>query len=264
MTTHVKPMRLAEYDAEFARFPLIAQPKLDGFHCGAAVENGVWVLRSVSGIVFPLPHLTAALAASCIDRSALLDGQLYIHGCPLERLQSLISARSELVEFWIFDRVNGDTAGARLGWVFGMSDCLRAPLHALRHKYVRNRKQVDDLHASTVAAGYEGLVLRTPTGVYVQGARGWDALKLKTWNDAEFRVVAIEPGAGAQAHLYHLTVRNDIDDTTFTVLASEIIKDPATVVGQLLTCRFCGRTRRGLPRSAVAMRLRPAFDVVGA
>lgn len=254
--TAPKPMIAADHlgggDVEF---PLLVQPKLDGFRCLARRERAGWMLYSRSGKVLDLPHITSVLSQDAW-LGLTLDGELYIHGRSFQWLTSAIRQRTTDVEFHVFDGfVEGNDqipAAERLAALGTFQ--FTGPVKRLAHHVITFQHQLDQLYTETLAAGYEGLILRDPTAAY-EHKLTWAMQKLKPHYDSEFLVVGWRVAKNAP-HLVVLNVRNDITAATFDVCFPGILHDPCEAIGQMLTCRFSGRTDGLLPRHAVAVRFR--------
>jgi DNA ligase-1 len=104
----------------------------------------------------------------------------------------------------------------------------------------------------------EGLVLHRGDLPYRAG-RGVGLLKVKPYEDAEARVVAIHPGHGRLEHLMGSIEVRTPDGRRFSLGSGFSDDDRAhpPPVGSWVTYRFNGRTRNGLPRFARFLRRRP-------
>jgi len=131
-----------------------------------------------------------------------LDGELWIARRQFQRTVSIVR-RQDGTELWrevrfvIFDTPAHDGKfRARLKLVESIVK-KNAPPYALAHEHSRCRG-VDHLReelSRIEALGGEGLMLRQPASKYEAG-RSLTLLKVKTFRDAEARVIAYEPGAG--------------------------------------------------------------------
>ncbi len=256
MIAPILPQRVADYDADVVKFPVLVQPKLDGFRCVARYEDGQWVLRSKTGHALRLPHLSAALADQPIGGP--LDGELYLHGASFQQIQSMVPRADRALQFHVFDVITRAPTAARLACLPLLCGPLIKPV---LHQTALSHGDVDRLLAATLAAGYEGLILRDPTASYEPGKCTWGLTRLKPSADAEFVVAGHRAATGRNAHLRVLTCDNDLNDDTFDVLCQEVLLDPDAVIGQTLTVRFNGRTSGGLPRHASFLRFRPVYDL---
>ncbi|WP_312346520.1 DNA ligase [Stenotrophomonas acidaminiphila] len=108
-----------------------------------------------------------------------------------------------------------------------------------------------------VAAGGEGLMLHHQDNHYIAG-RSSGLLKLKSWNDADARVVAHLPGKGKYAGLLGALLVERADGARFRIGSgfkdAQRMAPPA--IGSLVTYRYNGFTRNGLPRFARFLRVR--------
>ncbi len=105
--------------------------------------------------------------------------------------------------------------------------------------------------------GAEGLMLYRGEGLY-QARRSHDLLKLKGYEDAEARVIGILPGKGKyQGMLGALLVENS-DGVQFKVGTgfTDAERKVPPQVGTIITYRFNGKTRKGIPRFARFERIR--------
>ena len=123
---------------------------------------------------------------------------------------------------------------------------------------VANAAQLDTALKRVLDAGGEGLVLHRGDARY-QAGRGVGLFKLKPYEDAEARVVAIRPGKGRlQGRMGAIEVRTP-DGLQFALGSgfSDADRADPPPVGSWVTYRFNGRTQRGLPRFARFLRRRP-------
>jgi hypothetical protein len=125
---------------------------------------------------------------------------MYIHR---EHLQDIMSATkkqndlTELLKFYIFDfpNVPGDYY-TRCGYAYNLItnskvEALSMPL--VRVDTASSHEELDALHASVTANGYEGLIIRNHTGLYKYNTRSLDVFKYKTTMDEEFKIIAVTP-----------------------------------------------------------------------
>jgi DNA ligase-1 len=108
--------------------------------------------------------------------------------------------------------------------------------------------------------GGEGLVLHRGDALYAAG-RGVGLLKLKPYEDAEARVVAINPGHGRLAGRMGSIVVRTPDGHRFAIGSgfSDADRSDPPPVGSWVTYQFNGLTNSGLPRFARFLRRRPGF-----
>ena len=109
-------------------------------------------------------------------------------------------------------------------------------------------------------AGAEGLMLHQQDALYKTG-RSADLLKLKTYQDTEAEVIGYRPGKGKYQGMVGALIVKMPDGKTFAIgsgLTDELRQTPPPI-GSVVTYRYNGLTKHGLPRFARFLRLRQAF-----
>ena len=172
----------------------LVQPKLDGHR--ALYKDGMLYSRQ-GKVLENMDHILAAIGM-CDLKNHHLDGELYIHGMPLQEVSRLIKKwrpESILVEYHIYDIVGEGHYGERCGPLnelhHGLLDPVLQPVETI---VVNNMKMVDEFHEKYRAQGYEGTMLRHGKTPYRDGKRCSGLLKIKQFHDAEFKVVGYEEG----------------------------------------------------------------------
>jgi DNA ligase-1 len=117
-------------------------------------------------------------------------------------------------------------------------------------------KMLDDI----VEKGGEGLMLHRADSLYHSG-RSDDLLKLKPWQDAEATVIKILPGKGKFKGMMGALLVTDKMGREFRIgtgFSDEMRQNPPEV-GTVITYKFTGTTKKGLPRFASFLRVRQQF-----
>ncbi|MBS0383662.1 MAG: DNA ligase [Proteobacteria bacterium] len=129
---------------------------------------------------------------------------------------------------------------------------------AIPQFHVANEAQLHAELERVLAKGGEGLVLHNGDARYAAG-RGVGLLKVKPFEDAEAKVVAIKPGSGRLAGMMGSIEVVTPDGRRFSIGSgfSDADRTDPPPVGAWVTYRFNGLTNRGLPRFARFLRLRP-------
>lgn len=194
-----KPMLSATVDdATKLRFPLLASNKLDGVR--AIVRNGVLVSRNLKPI--PNHHVQQLFGRSELEG---LDGEL-IMGDPADpaafRLTSsaVMSHEGEpAVTFYVFDLVIPDpdlTFSARLAILQAkLKELKRRDVKLLDQATVHGQDELDAFETLSLDRGYEGVMLRSASGLYKHGRSTFKEhglMKLKRFADAEAKVLGFE------------------------------------------------------------------------
>lgn len=108
-----------------------------------------------------------------------------------------------------------------------------------------------------VAAGGEGLMLHR-ADTYYHGRRSDDLLKLKTYDDAEARVIGYAPGSGKYRGAAGALIVERPDGRRFRIgsgLTDALRREPPPL-GSWVTYRYNGSTGDGLPRFPRYVRIR--------
>jgi DNA ligase-1 len=108
--------------------------------------------------------------------------------------------------------------------------------------------------------GGEGMMLRKPDSPYTVG-RSYDSLKVKTHEDTEATVIRHLPGSGRNAgRLGSLLVElpNGIQFAIGTGF-SDKERDNSPPVGSIITFKYYGFYKSGIPRFASFLRVREEF-----
>jgi DNA ligase-1 len=263
------------YMTQAVKFPVDVQPKLDGLRCIVSADD--LILRNRGGKTYRLPHIAEQLAL-ILPAGMIADGELYIHGVPLQAIVSLVTrqqSRTRTVEFHIFDLLAGDRRAR--AWRDRRTD-----LKALEERvaiigcnairFVKTttatcREDVDHIHDAFVAAGYEGAILRALDAPYATGARGAALLKYKRFEDVEFEIVGAVSARGTDTgcvvwqcatvtgRIFEVVPAWPDDERRHAFMKAE------SFIGRMLTVTFCGRTVAGVPRCATGIAVRVAEDM---
>jgi DNA ligase-1 len=129
---------------------------------------------------------------------------------------------------------------------------------AIRQFHVADEAQLRTALRRVLDKGGEGLVLHRGDAPYRAG-RGVGLLKLKPYEDAEARVVAIRPGEGRLKGMMGSIEVCTPDGRRFAIGSgfSDEQRAHPPPVGSWVTYRFNGLTRSGLPRFVRFLRMRP-------
>ena len=178
---------LEDTDLSKLRFPLIASPKLDGLR--ASVQNG----QLLSSTLKLIPNLYLQKKFGKPEFEGL-DGEL-IEGepntDPFNRTTSAcmsIDGEPDGVRLWVFDKFMTDTDYEHrlleaLGQVVLYGDVAANPF-----TIVNNLAGLRKFEAECIAEGYEGMMMRKPTGLYKQGRSTMSdqgLLRRKPFSDGE-------------------------------------------------------------------------------
>jgi ATP-dependent DNA ligase len=221
----MKPMLAHVYeDKRWVGGPCWLQPKFNGVR--ALYQAGCFQSRDEHP--WPkgfLKHLTDPLQAMFPDKRTILDGELYVHGWKLQRINQAVAVNATVrgqtadtleVSYYVFDAVSfGKPFFVRFNEVEGTIRQLQHPkIHAATTVQPPNREWVEQFYAHTVSDGFEGIMYRVGLCPYTvpkqpkenskgflsdKNNRVWHLLKRKSWMDEEFFCIGVEEGEGKRA-----------------------------------------------------------------
>ncbi len=199
MTTITKPMLASKCgDPQALPFPVLATPKLDGIRC--LKVGGRALTRSFKPV--SNRFVRGWIEANLPDG---VDGELVLRGGTFSETTSAIGARDGEPDFvfHVFDMVVEGLSQpyahrmANLGYWKITSDHVVKVLPV----EIRNLAELEAFEEQCLAAGYEGVMVRTPDSPYKCGRsterEAW-LLKIKRFEDAEAVVLATYEGMSNQ------------------------------------------------------------------
>ena len=246
-------------------FPCDVSPKLDGVRCIATVINDEVTLHSRGGKTYDCPEhirreLIVTARKSHIER---FDGELYIHGLPLQDIISAVkkpNMNTLRLEFHIFDiPVQRTSWLERKNSLEVVKQACRLPLKVVSNVTVNNEDAARIFLTKYMNEGYEGLMLRNHRGVYEFNHRSPNLQKWKLMNDAEALVISVEEDlngegvltsrmAGTKDKFFKCKMKGDHD---FRLFANQ-----KGLVGQWITYKYQALTNDGLPQFPVGLYVR--------
>lgn len=262
----IKPMLAVSYNEDKIVFPCIVQPKFDGTRC-LLISNskGVSIL-SRKGKPYNIPHLKK-WAEEHIDLLPL-DGELYNHKeLTFQEIVSAVkkvSPITEKIKYVVYDRPESGFINFER-WRTLLKDFedspKDSPVYISDCEYCANMDDIKRYHAKCVSEGYEGVIIRNYTGEYEFGFRSNDLIKLKMFDDAEFKIIGVEEATGRDSGTAVFVC--ECEGGIFRAkpqgtreLRSQYFSERTKIVGKMVTVQYQGLSDSGIPRfpSAVAIR----------
>lgn len=275
LATPFLPMLAKPFDEhpDKVKFPCFIQPKLDGIRCMAYWVGDELVLMSRGGKPLNVPHIQASLATS-LKKNGVLDGELYIHGKNFQEITRLVKKvrpESETLQYHVYDAFFIDQESADYSERQLVASVLvgyKNPVVKLVKNYVAH--DFDDIqkyHAELESKGYEGIMIRNSIGGYKLKHRSTDLLKLKSFFDAEYKVIDHKIGSGRFEGV-PIWICETEDGKTFDVVRKGTMEEKAddlanvdSYIGQWLTVRYPNLTEEGKPRFPVGHGFRMPEDM---
>ena len=286
------PMLAHKYDEKKHSGAFYCQRKLDGVRCISRWENDKVVLYSRQGKVYDVKHISDELE-KVLGKDDVFDGELYVFGMPLQSQISLVKKpqpESLKIKYWVYDMpvVDGNDSlgfGDRqesLGKIFddyyeqfleGFSfdeivswqpeQDNRTNLVEVDTYVLKSTDSVNYYLEKFVSEGFEGAILRGINSEYLWGYRSNELLKVKKFQDAEFKIVDIIEGEGKMTGHAIFVCQNDLTDATFKAVPKMTMQERAYIwnnrseyIGKDVTVKFFDRTEDNIPRFPVAIAVR--------
>jgi DNA ligase 1 len=206
----VKPMLAYLFDDHKHKIDwkrgVLVQPKLNGLRCNGYYRDGHFVLMSRQKKEWEFlneirAELESLFLSGKIDQNIITDGEIYVHGISRQILTSWSkkrqpeTARLELHLYDVFspevpDWIQED----REAFLVQIQETPRVKI--VKSVLCHSEAEVMAVYQRYLEEGYEGAVVRTLDNVYTMDHRSDQLLKVKPWQDGEFRVVGFKEGRG--------------------------------------------------------------------
>jgi len=263
------PMLAHDYNkrAKSIKFPCFVQRKFDGTRCVGMPGKGLF---SRNRKTYPhLEHIAAEL--NKLPPSIVLDGELYSDTLTFQEIVSLVKQetlkkgaeeKQLQIKFHIYDLINEmpyEQRYANLQILFNKYKFKNLVL--VKTDTCESEERMKELHATYVAEGFEGIMLRNKTGLY-KNSRSADLQKYKEFFDDEYEVVNYKEGEGLEegcvlwvcktpeGKLFSCRPRGTREDRV------ELFKNGDKYIGKKLTVRFQELTNDKVPRFPVGITFR--------
>lgn len=255
------------------KYPALAQPKLDGHRCIAQFNDGKTTLWSrTRKPIKSVPHIVHAFEE--VGACESFDGELYNHDYHnnFEELSSKIRQEEpaegcEIIQYHIYDvptslNESNELRNKYLQEHVKVQFQNHPQIHIVETLVVNNEDELMEAFDHFVAQGYEGCMVRNMDAKYVY-KRSYDLQKIKEFDDSEFEIVGVKVGTkGSMAGKAVFTCKlNETEtfDCKMKGSLDELTKyanDPSLAIGRILTVKYQGFTKYGVPRFPVGLRFR--------
>lgn len=245
-----------------------AQPKLDGFRCLTRKEGGVVSMVSREGKPITTMAHIASILADIIPDGTCLDGELWTPDLTFQQVASAIKRQqdlSQVVQYHVYDTIEERQFESRLSVIHDLVGAgVGNRVIPVETVQVDSEADLMEYQANCLKDGFEGAMLRWGENAYEAGKRSDSLLKVKTFRDEEFRVVAAVQGRGTHLGMAIFTCET-AQGAKFDVTAPGSHADKQNYwrtqdqwIGKHLTVKFFEYTSGDLPvpRFPVAVRFR--------
>ena len=250
------------------------QYKYNGHRCLVTKQNGKLIAYSRNGKpITSIDHILKDL--QWLPEGYTLDGELYLHGTPLQTISSLVRKSqpdSKKLVYVVYDLVTPNVNySQRNSWlranVLAEAKSSGVIVLAPTSKFEDSKTPIGIQLHHAIADGYEGLILRHGNTGYESGKRSQSLVKVKQVLDAEFCIVGVSQSADGWA-IFECYKRPGVlaylrDNDTFRVSAMGTMQDKHDAwsnrndfIGKMLTVEFFEWTVDGKPFHPVAISIR--------
>jgi DNA ligase-1 len=253
------------------KFPVYAQPKLDGIRC-YTTKDGMFT-RNHKRIV-GCPHIFESVKHLFdLFPNLKIDGELYNHSLKddFNKICSLVKkakpskqdleASKKIMEYWVYDIVDSTkTFKERLSFRnINLKDIDYVQL--LRTDLVENQEELDNLYGEYLDAGNEGQIVRI-NEIYEE-KRSKFLLKRKEFQDGEFTILQVVEGSGNRTGMAgHMEFHNE-DGKWFKSnikgtweFLKECLDNKDKLIGKKATIKYFARTPDNIPRFPYVISIR--------
>lgn len=258
------------------KHPIYIQNKLDGNRCLIHNDGVKLTAYTRNGKEFTtLDHITDALEG-VIPEGCTLDGELYIHGTPLQTIVSYVKRKqvaTKSIQYHVYDLISNDKFSKRIerlnAILTGVSNNHSYPIKLVETLQIEPDNPIDlgRLLKEARDLSYEGLMLRSDFKIvrgnisstgYEDGKRSSSLVKIKAWESEEFDVINIVPSKDGWARLECLCGNSSFfvscpGDMNFKY---HVMNNKNEYIGKTVTCEFAYWTRDMLPFHPTAVAFR--------
>lgn len=259
----IKPMLAISFNEKKVKFPCIVQPKYDGVRCLITFDKGVQIF-SRKGKPYNIPHLKKWAEE---HRELLpLDGELYNHGeLSFQEIVSAVKKQSEitpLIRYVVYDKPTEGTNKER--WESLQRDFPKdknSPAYLSGSVMCYTMEDIWNYHEQCVSQGYEGVIIRNLKGTYEKGFRSSNLIKLKVFNDAEFKIINVVEASGRDAGTAIFVCKCkggwfSVKPQGTRKLRKEYFDNQDKLIGKMVTVQYQGLSDEGIPRFPSAITIR--------
>jgi len=246
-------------------FPVYAQPKLNGMRMLFDGQGG-WSRGNKEVIPEVIQHLRFDTGGVVLDGELMLPNNVLLQES-MSAIKRFQKGKSDKLEYHVYDVV--DTELSYTERYNRIQDiCKNAPKNIKVVKTVRmdDESQVMHLHNLFVMDGFEGTMVRDPKSFYEIGKRSYSLLKLKDFQDAEYRITGVIDGDGSDSGLAIFELETSTGQK-FNCRPegsqenrAELYQNRETLVGKYLTVRFFELSKDGVPIFPVGVGIRDLKD----
>jgi hypothetical protein len=251
-------------------YPVLGEIKYDGNRTTiVTAPTDTYALTRTGKPQTNLDHLIAIIDAvfprAKRTKTEILDGEVYLHGLPLEEINEAIRKKNENTEklqFYVYDIPSSPEVQSDRSYLCKLIvEHFDSPFFVHIPPVVLNSdEEVLTFLQECEDKGYEGAIVKLPHGTYKPGTRNNDWRKVKRFEDHEYTIVGHQLGQrGAQDLKFICTCEGGEFEVTMngTIQTKErLVAELDTLMGMQLTVRHKGLTKYKIPNHAKGVAIR--------
>lgn len=259
-------------------WPLYGQPKLNGVRCTATIKHGLVTFTSRNGKTYEtLDHIAAELVKTFGEGPLQLDGEIYHLDLTLQqilkRVKRVKGDRSDIIDYklqyWIYDVVDQDKPFKNRYDFLAQQPLLQTNfLKPVETILLYSESDLIKFDTEARTTGFEGSMLRNPSGLYVPNYRSADLLKYKesTFQEEDYEVVggvsAKGKDEGSVVFICKLATGEQFSVRPKGTLEHRrlMLKNIENYIGRKLTVRYAELTADGIPFHPVGLFFRDQYE----
>ena len=249
-------------------YPCYVQPKLDGVRALLIATDEDIIILSRSGKQYTT---VGHIVDSVVDYmeannypAFILDGELYSEEISFQEIIQAVKKQcpnSLKLKFRAYDIVNDDNQRQRLQQTQQMVASIGSEhITMVETQITDNPEHVKNLHDQWVSHGYEGAMLRMFDGIYAQGQRSRQLLKVKEFDSNEFAFKTFEFGQRGVEDLIAVCWTEENKEFRAKMIGTRAQKEQLyaqiDLEGSFLTVKHFSWTTDKLPRFPIGVAFR--------
>ena len=261
-------------------YPVIVQPKLDGFRCICIKDRGAVSCWSRTGKRFETTSIIESTLSQVMSDGDMLDGELYRHNYDFNKLSGSIrnlQEDSSVAQYHIYDFITEDQpqfqrlVGTNRIIALGQQvPNFRNYIQQVLSLPANDEQEVIEFTNSFIDNGYEGSIVRSLMNYYRPKYRSPDMLKVKNFTEEDFKIVDYFDGEGKDegAVIWQCMTPEGFVFTARPRGSYEsrrlLFENADKYIGKWLTVRFpknpASKSEYGIPRFPVGIRIREEME----
>lgn len=236
------------------KFPCAGQPKLDGMRAPMETKLGFWSRRGKPFIKETSNHLLFDTKGYTTDGEFMIPHNEKSFQDSMSAVKKYKKGLSEKNSYFVYDIIDTEmTFKERINVIHKLSKNFPKQVYEVETVTINNVDEIKYWHDYFVEKGYEGLMVRNWESKYVLEHRSNDLLKVKLFQDDEFKIIDVIEGDGGSKGtgiFVCKTKKGDVFNCTpegSKELRESYLKDRKKLIGKLLTVRFMKLSDKGIP-----------------